>query len=116
VSYEEDEEIKALLEKRRAQIEKAAKERQKQAEIQAEMERAYILRSILTEEARERLERIKLARPHFAKMIEDQLILLAKSGRIQGVITDEDLKNILKQLTGGGSKRDSNIRIMRKGL
>ncbi len=115
MSYEEDEEIRELLEKRKAQIERIAKEKQKQAEIQAELERAYILRSILTEEARERLERIKLARPQFAKMIEDQLLLLAKSGRIHGVITDEELKNILKQITGKG-KRDSNIRIMRKGL
>jgi len=115
LSYEEDEELKELLEKRKAAIEKAAKEQRKQVEAQAELERAYILRSILTEEARERLERIKLARPQFGKMIEDQLILLAKSGRLSGVLTDEDLKNILKQLTGGG-KKDSNIRIMRKGL
>ena len=120
MAYEDDEEIQELLEKRKAELANALKAQneaaQKEAEMRAKLEREYILRNILTEEARERLERIKMARPQFGKFIEDQLILLAKTGRIVGQITDEQLKRMLLELTKKEGKKESNIRIMRKSL
>jgi len=95
---EELEEIKrrkleALL---RAQAEQENAEAQKRA---YEEQKAAILRQILTPEARERLTRLKLARPEFASAVEDQLILLAQSGQIRRMIDDETLKTILARLT-----------------
>lgn len=121
MSYEdEDEEIRKLLERKKAEIENSIKasqsEIQKEAEMRAKLEREYILRSILTDDARERLERIKLARPQFARFIEDQLILLAKSGRIMDRIDDEQLKNLLLQLSKREGKKSGEIRIRRKGI
>ena len=120
MAYDDDEELRELLEKRKAEIANQLKQQQtqaqKEAEIKAKLEREYILRSILTDDARERLERIKLARPQFAKFLEDQLILLAKTGRIVGRITDEQLKRMLLELTKKEGKKEGNIRIMRKGL
>ncbi|HUU76633.1 MAG TPA: DNA-binding protein [Methanoregulaceae archaeon] len=82
-------------------------ERQKQAEAQIQI----ILKQMLEPDAKERLNTIKLTRPDFAKAVEQQLVLLAQSGRLRSKITDVQLKGLLQQLTP--AKRDINIR--RKG-
>lgn len=63
-----------------------------------EIQKQLVLRQILTNEARNRLVRIKMARPEFAEQIELQLIQLAQSGKLEKKISDEDLKNILRSL------------------
>ncbi len=78
-------------------------ERQKQMESQIHM----VLMQILEPEARERLNTIKLTRPEFAKAVEQQLVMLAQSGRIRQRITDDQLKELLRQLVP--SKRDYKI-------
>jgi len=111
-----DDEIAELRRKRAAQMQQQAldqqimqeeMERQKQADAQIHA----ILMQILEPEARERLNTIKLTRPDFAKAVEQQLVMLAQSGRLKQKITDEQLKALLKQLLP--AKRDFNIR--RKG-
>lgn len=77
--------------------------RQKQAEAQMHM----MLMKILEPEARERLNTIKLTKPEFAQAVEQQLIMLAQSGRIRDRISDEQLKTILRQLIP--DKREINI-------
>lgn len=111
-----DDELAELRRKRAAQMQQQAfdqqlmqeeMERQKQADAQVHA----ILMQILEPEARERLNTIKLTRPEFAKAVEQQLVMLAQSGRLKHKITDEQLKALLKQLQP--AKRDFNIR--RKG-
>lgn len=111
-----DDEIAELRRKRAAQMQQQAidqqlmqedMERQKQADAQIHA----ILVQILEPEARERLNTIKLTRPDFAKSVEQQLVMLAQSGRLKHKITDEQLKALLQQLQP--AKRDFTIR--RKG-
>jgi programmed cell death protein 5 len=78
-------------------------ERQKRMESQVQM----ILMQVLEPEARERLNTIKLTKPDFAKAIEQQLVMLGQSGRIRERISDEQLKQLLKQLVP--QKRDFTI-------
>ncbi len=69
------------------------------AEMQRrEQERSEILRRLLTPEARERLGRIRLAKPDVAAAVEQQLIALAASGRIQRAIDDATLRALLERI------------------
>jgi programmed cell death protein 5 len=63
-----------------------------------EAQRQAIMRKILTPQARERLGRLRIARPEIVTSIEDQLIALARSGRVVGQIDDADLKKLLSRL------------------
>lgn len=74
-------------------------ERRDQQEAAVEAQRQAILRRILTEGARDRLGRLKVGYPDFARKVEDQLIYLSQSGRLQGqTIDDATLKEILQRL------------------
>jgi len=80
---------------------------QQQMRDQAQAQRQLILRQILTPDARERLGRIELAYPELKESIENQLIALAQSGRVQRVIDDATLRQILERVVP--RKRDIKI-------
>lgn len=70
---------------------------------QAEMERQAAaqheaLRRLLTPEARERLGRIRLAKPAVAQSVEQQILALYASGRLRRQIDDETLRQILERI------------------
>lgn len=60
-----------------------------------------ILRNILTKEARERLNRIKLVKPDIALQLELYLVQLYQKGKLRGQMNDEQLKTILETLSSG---------------
>lgn len=108
-----DDELAELKRRRMEQLQRQAAEQQI---LEDELERRrrqesqihLILMQILEPEARERLSNIKITRPEFAKAIEQQLVMLAQSGRLKQRISDAQLKELLKQLTP--TKKDFNIR------
>jgi programmed cell death protein 5 len=70
-----------------------------QAEIERrEAERAELLRKVLTPEARERLGRIRLAKPDVAQAVEQQVLSLAVSGRLARPIDDPTLRALLERV------------------
>lgn len=74
----------------------AAEEEGRRKEV--EEAKKNIIRQILTAEARERLNNIRMAKPEFAEQLENQLIALVQSGRIKSTINDAQLKEILRQI------------------
>ncbi len=76
---------------------------------QAEAQKERILRSILSPEARSRLQNLKIVRPDFCEQIELQLIQLAQAQRLPIPLSDEQLRQILTGL----QNRKRDIRITR---
>lgn len=105
--------IEDLRRKRMEQLQQQAAQQASEAEAQEmqrqqfEAQKKQIMMQILSPEARSRLANIRLTRPEFVEQIELQLIQLAQAGRIKSKITDEQLKQLLKQLSG--QKREINI-------
>lgn len=98
---------KKKLQQLKSQMEQNEMEEQKRKQL--EKKKKQLLRKILTTEARSRLTNIRTARPKFAEKIEVQLIQLARTGRVDLPINDNQLKKILKKL-----QDDKSISIERK--
>jgi programmed cell death protein 5 len=106
----EDDELQALRRKRveelqRRQQDAAAEQKQRDA-MDAQMQAA--MRQILTPEARERMARLKIAYPDVAASVEQQLIGLAQSGRLDRMIDDVTLQQILQKILP--ERRDIKIK------
>ena len=98
-----DEEDAELDEIRKRKFQQMQAQQHQQAAYEQEMEKVdaqkqLVLRQILTPDARERLGRLKVARPEVAAGVEQQLIMIAQSGRLDQQIDDETMKQILAKL------------------
>jgi len=101
---------KMLELQQRAQQQAAEAQKEEQLRQQFEIQKRQLLMKILTPEARSRLANLRLTRPEFVEQIELQLIQLAQAGQIRSKITDEQLKELLRRVSG--KKRD--IKIVRR--
>lgn len=92
------------LDELRKQKMEELKEQQEQGESQqaqqqaAEQQKQALLRQALTDDARKRLNTIRMSKPDFADQVERQVVALAKSGRMSGQIDDEKMKSLLREL------------------
>ena len=76
-------------------------------EDQINAQKEIMLKQILSAEARLRLNNVKMVKPELANLVENYLIGLSTQGKIQGQITDEQLKQIL--LSAQQPKREFKI-------
>lgn len=116
MAYGEDPELAELRRRRMRQLQEMQANEAANAQAYAaqeaeaqrrDAERSEVLRRILTPEARERLGRIRLAKPEVASAVEQQLISLAASGRIQRQIDDATLRSLLERIAP--ERREINI-------
>ena len=97
-----DEELEELKRKKLQELKQQAAlqnelEEQENQQKQFEEQKKAILRGILTPEARQRLGRIRVARPKIVESIENQLIMVAQSGQLKNKINDEQLRMLLQK-------------------
>lgn len=105
----EDPELEEIRRRKLAEIQQQqdiSEQASRQAEV-VEAQRQHILRGILSPEARERLGRLKIAYPDVAVQVEDRIIMLVQSGRLNSMIDDATLKEILSRVAP--SKREITI-------
>lgn len=79
---------------------------QQAAEQQKEAQKQAMLRQYLTDGARKRLNSVRMSKPDFANQVEQQVLALAQSGRLQGKIDEDQMKELLKELTPESRKFD----------
>lgn len=91
-----DEELERLRQRKIEELQRQAEERRKAEELAAQ--RRLALKRILTPEALQRLDNLRVVRPDLVAALEQQLIALAASGRIKLPIDDEALKQILAEI------------------
>lgn len=98
-----DEELQKLREEKMEQIKEeqggADEEAMEAQRQQAEAQKKAVLRKHLTDDARKRLNTVKMSKPEVGEKVEQQLVALAQSGRVQGKIDDEKMKQLLSELT-----------------
>ncbi|MFB6173396.1 MAG: DNA-binding protein, partial [Halobacteriales archaeon] len=58
---------------------------------QREAQKKAMLRKHLTDGARKRLNTVQMSKPEFGEQVEQQVLALAQSGRIQGKIDEEKM-------------------------
>jgi programmed cell death protein 5 len=96
-----------MMEMERSLSQEREVEEQKRYQEAEKARKQQILRQILAPDARERLANVRLVRPDLAENVENQLIQLASMGRINRLINDSDVRDILGKLTEG--KRETKI-------
>lgn len=108
MSYSSDEELEALRHRRLQQLQSRAESESGEQEFadaqqgeydRRQAEQKELLRKVMTPEARERLGRIRLAKPDLAAVVEQQIIQLAASGRLNRQIDDATLVAILQRMS-----------------
>jgi programmed cell death protein 5 len=106
----EDEELEDIRKRRMLQLQRRLSEEQQRAQMeqQVEQQKQSLLRQILTPEARQRLNNLKMVKPDFAAQLELQLIQLAQGGRLSIPLSDDQLKELLAKLQS--TKREIRIR------
>ena len=76
------------------EAQQAAQEQQERAQAQQDA----LLKQHLTDDARQRLNAVEMSKPEFAEKVKRQVTALAQSGRIQGQIDEDRMKQILREL------------------
>jgi programmed cell death protein 5 len=105
----EDAELEELRRRKMAELQRSqeAQVMAQEQQHQVDQQRQMIMRQILTPPARDRLANLRMAYPDIARLVEDQLIALVQSGRIQQQVDDNTLKEILRRVAP--KKRDIKI-------
>ncbi|WP_254839989.1 DNA-binding protein [Natronomonas marina] len=98
-----DEELEELRQKKMEQLkdQQGGEAQQEAAEAQrqqAEAQKEAMLKQALTDGARKRLNTVKMSKPQFGEKVEQQVVALAQSGRLQGKIDEEKMKDILSEM------------------
>jgi len=96
----DDSELEALRQKKMAELQQSSQQQAAAQEQRQQMEaqKQAILRQIMQPDARDRLANVKIANPELANAVEMQLIQLAQTGRLNSMVTDAMLRNILRQI------------------
>ena len=109
----DEEELENIRRRKLEQLQQQAVQQQIAGQQQKEYDnkKYQVMRQILSQEGRQRLENIRIVKPQFAEQIELQLIQLFQSGRLRGAtpLSDKEFKKILEKITAG-SKKEFNIK------
>ena len=102
---EEDEIRKRKMEELKQQYAQQNAEEQRQGEAEAQL--SAVLRKVLTDEARTRLNNVKLVNKDLYLKVSQALIYFVQAKRLQGKMGDAELKDLLSKMS---AKKEINIK------
>jgi len=102
-----DDELDELREERLRELQErqgegdaaAQAEAQQEAQAQADAQKQAVLRQALTDGARKRLNSVRMSKPQFAEQVEQQLVAIAQSGRLGDRIDEEQMRQLLSEMS-----------------
>lgn len=104
----EDDELEELRKQRQEELEEQAERQEDQVEQQRQQFKE-LAKEYLTDDARDRLNNLRVAKPELASTVEMQIVQLGRAGRINEM-RDDELKNILKDIQNSGEDTDIKFR------
>ncbi len=104
-------EIRRIKERKKRELQEDSEmqKRNQEMEKKIEQKKKEALRKILTKEARERLNTVKLTNKEVVDQLETYLVQLSQSGQLREKIDEEKLKKILRSIKDE-QKKDWNIK------
>lgn len=104
----DEEELETIRKRKLEQLKQQAIQQQLAEQQQKDFEnkKYQLMRLILSQEGRQRLENIRMVKPQFAEQIEIQLIQLFQAGRLKGAtpLPDNAFKKLLTQISSREKK------------
>ncbi|SFR30770.1 MULTISPECIES: DNA-binding protein [Halorubrum] len=100
----DDERLEELREKKMEELRERKQggggdaEAQQEAQERAEAQQEAVLKQHLTDGARQRLNAVAMSKPEFGEKVKQQVAALAQSGRVQGQIDEDQMRELLKEL------------------
>lgn len=103
-----DDELERIREERLQQLqEQQGDEELAEAQRDAvENQKRALLQQYLTDGARKRLNTVKMGRPDHGEQVEQQLLALIQSGRVQSKIDEDTMIELLRELKPDRKKFD----------
>lgn len=103
-----DDELEQLREERLQELqqESGGEDVQQAQREAAEQQKKAVLTQYLTDGARKRLNSVKMSRPQQGEKIEQQLLALVQSGRVNQQIDEAQMKELLRELQPDQKKFD----------
>ena len=109
-----DEELDNIRRRKLEELKQQAAQQQLAEAQQRDFEtkKYQLMRKILSQEGRQRLENIRIVKPEFAEQIEIQLIQLFQTGKLRGAtpLPDNAFKKLLEQISSFDKKKEFNIK------
>ncbi|XP_058067020.1 programmed cell death protein 5 [Anopheles bellator] len=113
----DDAELEAIRQQRLQQMQGSSAEQQKaqqeQRQAQEEMKNS-MLAQLLDQDARARLNTLKLSKPEKAQMVEGMIIRMAQMGQIGGKLDDANLVKLLESLNQQMPRSNSTVKFDRR--
>ena len=91
---------------------KSTPEQEEAKRKELEEKRIHSLAKLLTSEAKERLNRIRLVKPEKARLVEDMLLQMSSQHQLGGQIQDDQIVELLNKVS---SQEKKEITIVHRG-
>ncbi|XP_058126677.1 programmed cell death protein 5 isoform X1 [Anopheles ziemanni] len=113
----DDPELDAIRQQRMQQMQGSNPEQQKKAQEQRQAQedmKNSVLSQLLDQDARARLNTLKLSKPDKAQMVEGMIIRMAQMGQIGGKLDDANLVKLLESLNQQMPRSTSAVKFDRR--